>query len=76
MTEKLQCCPFCGCDKIEIFYDDPSSVGEHLAGHYISHPVWKVHPEIWGCWLNFGGKFESREAAAAAWNTRIAVPIG
>jgi hypothetical protein len=71
VSETLKPCPFCGCDKIEIFYDHPDSVGAHFAGHYVSHPVWKKHPEAWGCWLNFGGKFETKEAAAEAWNSRF-----
>jgi len=72
MTELLSC-PFCGCDKVVIFYDHPNSVGEFLAGYYISHPVWKEYPKAWGCHLNFGGKFETEQNAAEAWNTRAAL---
>lgn len=70
-TETLKPCPFCGCDKIVIFYDHPNSVGEFLAGYYVSHPVWKEHPDTWGCHLSFGGKFETEKEAADAWNSRF-----
>lgn len=73
-TSELLPCPFCGCDKIDVFYDHPDSVGEHLAGHYIHHPVWKTYPDSWKCRQNFGGKFDSKEAATRAWNTRATQP--
>ncbi len=66
---ELLLCPFCGCDKIEVFFDGVDAVGS-LAGHYIHHPVWKTYPDVWGCWQHFGGKFETAEEAAKAWNTR------
>lgn len=69
-------CPFCGCDKVVIYYDHPDSVGPVVGGgFYISHPLWKDFPISWGCDAVPTRKyFDSKAEAIEAWNRRADTP--
>lgn len=72
MSEEMLPCPFCGCDKVVVYYDHPESVGPVVGGgYYISHPLWKEYPKTWGCNVQWPGYFDSEAAAAQAWNGRV-----
>lgn len=63
----------CKCgDEIKVYFDHVDAVGPAIGGgYYLSHPLWKIYPDTWGCdVLPPQEYFDTRAEAIASWNTR------
>lgn len=69
MKENEAPCPECGWP-IAIYYDHPDSVGQNLAGYYLSHAPWVPYPQWTRCPIykiaQDTSKFDTRNEAETA----------